>query len=60
VSLLQILAEDLSHGIGVLRLRAERASREAALRSSEARFRGLVEQATDGIFVADARAPIST
>ena len=55
VSLLQILAEDLSHGIGVLRLRAERASREAALRSSEARFRGLVEQATDGIFVADAR-----
>ena len=55
VSLLQILAEDLSHGIGVLRLRAERASREAALRSSEARFRALVEQATDGIFVADAR-----
>ncbi|MFY9834792.1 MAG: ATP-binding protein, partial [Methylocystis sp.] len=43
------------HGIGVLRLRAERASREAALRSSEARFRALVEQATDGIFVADAR-----
>jgi PAS domain S-box-containing protein len=55
VSLLQILAEDLGHGIGVLRLRAERASREAALRSSEARFRALVEQATDGIFVADAR-----
>ncbi len=55
VSLLQILAEDLSHGIGVLRLRAERASREAALRSCEARFRALVEQATDGIFVADAR-----
>ena len=55
VSLLQILAEDLSHGIGVLRLRAERASREAALRSSEAQFRALVEQATDGIFVADAR-----
>ena len=55
VSLLQILAEDLSHGIGVLRLRAERASQEAALRSSEARFRALVEQATDGIFVADAR-----
>jgi PAS domain S-box-containing protein len=54
VSLLQILAEDLSHGIGVLRLRAERASREAALRSSEARFRALVEQATDGIFVTDA------
>lgn len=55
VSLLQILAEDLSYGIGVLRLRAERASREAALRSSEARFRALVEQATDGIFVTDAR-----
>ena len=55
VSLLQMLAEDLSHGIGVLRLRAETASREAALRSSEARFRALVEQATDGIFVADAR-----
>ena len=55
VSLLQKLADDLSHGIGVLRLRAERASREAALRSSEARFRALVEQATDGIFVADAR-----
>jgi len=54
VSLLQMLAEDLSHGIGVLRLRAERASREAALRSSEARFRALVEQATDGIFVIDA------
>lgn len=55
VSLLQKLADDLGHGIGVLRLRAERASREAALRSSEARFRALVEQATDGIFVADAR-----
>ncbi len=55
VALLQKLADDLSHGIGVLRLRAERASREAALRSSEARFRALVEQAADGIFVADAR-----
>ena len=55
VALLQKLADDLSHGIGVLRLRAERASREAALRSSEARFRALVEQATDGFFVADAR-----
>jgi PAS domain S-box-containing protein len=55
VALLQKLADDLSHGIGVLRLRAERASREAALRSSEARFRALVEQATDGIFVADAQ-----
>ena len=55
VSLLQKLADDLGHGIGVLRLRAERASREAALRSSEAQFRALVEQATDGIFVADAR-----
>jgi PAS domain S-box-containing protein len=55
VSLLQKLADDLSHGIGVLRLRAERASQEAALRSSEGRFRALVEQATDGIFVADSR-----
>ena len=55
VSLLQKLADDLGHGIGVLRLRAERASRETALRSSEARFRALVEQATDGFFVADAR-----
>lgn len=55
VALLQKLADDLSHGIGVLRLRAERAVQEAALRSSEARFRALVEQATDGFFVADAR-----
>ena len=55
VALLQKLADDLSHGIGVLRMRAERAVQEAALRSSEGRFRALVEQATDGIFVADAR-----
>jgi PAS domain S-box-containing protein len=55
VALLQKLADDLSHGIGVLRLRAERAGREAALRSSETRFRALVEQAADGFFVADAR-----
>ncbi|MGA8171149.1 MAG: PAS domain S-box protein, partial [Methylocystis sp.] len=55
VSLLQKLADELSYGVGVLRLRAERASQETALRSSEARFRALVEQATDGIFVADAR-----
>ena len=33
----------------------DRKRSEAALRSSEARFRALVEQATDGIFVADAR-----
>jgi PAS domain S-box-containing protein len=55
LSLLQKLADDLSHGLAVLRLRAEHASKEAALRSSEARFRALVEQASDGIFVADAQ-----
>ena len=55
VALLQKLADDLSHGLGVLRLREERAGQEAALRSSEARFRTLVEQASDGIFVTNAQ-----
>ena len=55
MSLLQKLADELSYGLGVLRLRGEHARQEAALRSSEGRYRALVEQAPGGIFVADAR-----
>ncbi len=55
VQVLRDLADGIAHGIGVLRIRAEHARQEAALRASEERYRLLVEQWVDGIFVADAQ-----
>ena len=42
-----------THSVAVLRDITERHRAEQALRESEARFRGLFEQAADGIFVLD-------
>jgi len=48
VKLLRELADDLAFGIQALRT-------QTALRESEAKYRTLVEQASDGIFLADAQ-----
>jgi PAS domain S-box-containing protein len=55
VKVLQELADDLAYGINMLRIRRAHASQEVALRGSEERYRLLVDQSVDGIFVADAR-----
>ncbi|MDP1870602.1 MAG: ATP-binding protein [Gallionella sp.] len=55
LKVLQELANDLAYGISVLRIRAAHAEQEQALRASELRYRLLVEQTVDGIFLADAQ-----
>ncbi|MFA6062143.1 MAG: response regulator [Gallionella sp.] len=55
VKVLQELADDLAYGINMLRIRRAHASQEVALRGSEERYRLLVDQSVDGIFVADAQ-----
>ncbi|OGT91469.1 MAG: hypothetical protein A2514_12180 [Gammaproteobacteria bacterium RIFOXYD12_FULL_61_37] len=54
IQLLQKLADDMAYGIRTLRIRADNVSKEMALHASEERYRLLVEQMVDGIFVADA------
>lgn len=53
VRLLRKLADELAYGIGVLRLRGERAARDAALRVSEARFRLLASATFEGIAITE-------
>ncbi|MGO9444272.1 MAG: PAS domain S-box protein [Thiobacillaceae bacterium] len=53
VRLLQKLAEDLAYGLSVLRLRTERAEKEAKLEASEARFRLLAAATFEGIVFTD-------
>jgi PAS domain S-box-containing protein len=53
VLLLRGLADDMSFALDVLDREERRREAEAALRASEERYRTLVEQAWDGIFLAD-------
>ncbi len=53
VSLLAELADDLSHGITTLRLRAAHAQAEAALRSSQAKLQGIISSAMDAVISVD-------
>ncbi len=54
VSLLTELADDLSHGIVTLRLRAAHAQAEEALRESQAQFRTLADAIPQLCWIADA------
>lgn len=53
VSLLNQLADDLSYGIGALRMRAAKEKAESALRESEKRFRAIFEAAQDYMYLQD-------
>ncbi len=53
VSLLAELADDLSHGIATLRLRAAHVQAEEALRSSQAKLQGIISSAMDAVISVD-------
>ncbi len=53
VSLLTELADDLSHGIATLRLRAAHAQAEEALRSSQTKLQGIIGSAMDAVISID-------
>jgi len=55
MELLMELANDLAFGIKALRLEAERQRTETALRLGEEKYRSLIEQAVDGIFLLNAQ-----
>jgi PAS domain S-box-containing protein len=57
--LLEDLAGNLGFGIAVLRARANRKRTEEALQQSEAKFRAVIENSSEGILFGDANAVIS-
>jgi PAS domain S-box-containing protein len=54
LALLDELAADIAFALDVAQREEQRRQFEVALRESEARYRTLIEQASDGIFVSDA------
>jgi PAS domain S-box-containing protein len=50
VELLEELANEVAYGLTTLRLRAAHKQMEAALRQAEAKYRGIFENAVEGIF----------
>lgn len=53
VGLLTQLADDVSYGISMIRMRVAKESADKALRESEERFRAIFEGASDYIFIKD-------